>query len=110
MPDAVKQDFKHFRHSLDETYMLWRAGGAKLIIFDLLEQDSDEIVENFWMKDEQVNKPIAAIASADAYRIIGISLDDQSATTIHYYERRDQEVKLTTAPEKLIFGHNSSVA
>lgn len=81
-----------------------------MIIFDLFEQDSDEIVENFWLKDDQVTKPIAAIATSDAYRIIGVSLDDKNATTIHYYERKDQDIKLKTAPEKLIFGQNGKFA
>ena len=54
--------------------MLWRSGGPNLIIYDILNKKVDEVIENFWMHEAVITKPIAAIASSDANRIAGISL------------------------------------
>lgn len=96
----VKQDFKHFRHSLDDNYMLWRAGGSSMIIYDMQEQRSDEVVETFWNHQGELTKPISAIATSDAYRILGLSMDKNNSTVIHYYERNDQKIDLMSEIER----------
>lgn len=96
----MKHDFKHFRHSLDDTYMLWRSGGSCLIIYDLLEQNTDEVIPEFWKHHGEITKPISAIASADAYRILGIGIDKDKASVLHYYERNDQKIEIMSEIER----------
>jgi hypothetical protein len=87
----VKQDLKHFRHSLDDNYMLWRSGYGNLIIYDVYEHSSDEIITNFWIHQNEVTKPISAIATADANRVLGIGVAKSKSSIVHYYERNDQQ-------------------
>ncbi len=96
----VKQEFKHFRHSLDDTYLLWRSGGSNLIIYDVANRCYDEIIPNFWMHENIVSKPIAAAASSDANRIIGLSLLSKDQTLIHYYERDGTQHNVYSQLEK----------
>lgn len=71
--------------------MLWRSGDANLIIYDVYEHSTDEIITNFWLYQDEVIKPISAIASADANRILGIGISKGKSGIIHYYERNDQK-------------------
>lgn len=98
----VKQEFKHFRHSLDDTYMLWRSGGANLIVYDIMNKKVDEVIENFWIHESVITKPIAAIASSDANRIAGISLLSKDQSLIHFYQREGQKADLFCQLEKRV--------
>lgn len=92
---VVKHDLKHFRHSLDDSYMMWRSGDSNLIIFDVFNNKSDEIIHNFWKHQDELTKPISTISTADAYKILGISQSmDKKSFLVHYYERNDQTITL----------------
>lgn len=98
----VKHDFKHFRHSLDDSYMLWRSGGDALKIYDVTKNKVDETIVNFWRYQSEKTRPIGAIASADAYRILGISMLDSKQTVLHYYERNDQNITLISEQDRRV--------
>lgn len=71
--------------------MLWRSGKANLIIYDVYQHSTDEIITNFWVHQEEIIKPISAIASADANRILGIGISNSKSAIVHYYERNNQK-------------------
>lgn len=63
-----------------------------MIIYDVYEHSTDEVIPNFWMFHEEITKPISAIATANAYRILGISISAANkSSVVHYYERNDQK-------------------
>lgn len=80
--------------------MLWRSGGSNLIVYDLFEQESEEVVPEFWKYQGEVTTPISAIASSDANRILGIGMDKNKSSVVHYYERNDQQVTLMSELER----------
>lgn len=76
--------------------MLWRAGDGQMNIFDVQKNKVDEVIHSFWNHQNEKTKPIGAISSADAYRILGISRDSLENSILHYYERNDQKVEIIT--------------
>lgn len=99
-PGDVKQEYKHFRHSLDESYMLWRSGEADLKIVDLQKSLVSETVANFWKSKDLVGKPIGAVATGDANRVLGISIMQKDETYISYYERTGPNFELIGSTDK----------
>lgn len=77
--------------------MLWRCGLGDLKIYDVFKDKTDETVKNFWMHKGEVGKPVAAVSTADAYKIFGVSLLKDSTAAVHYYERNDQDVSVVSA-------------
>jgi hypothetical protein len=77
--------------------MLWRCGLGDLKIYDVFKDKTDETVKNFWMHKGEVGKPVAAVSTADAYKIFGVSLLKDQTTAVHYYERNDQDVSVVSA-------------
>lgn len=99
-PGDVKQEYKHFRHSLDDSYMLWRSGEADLKVFDVNKGVVSETVANFWKSRDIIAKPVAAVATGDANRILGISVLSKDETFISYYERTGPKFDLVGSTEK----------
>lgn len=89
--------------------MLWRSGGANLIIYDVYENSTDEIITNFWLYQQEVVKPISAIASADANRILGISISNGKSGIIHYYERNDQKSVIVSEVDRRVIDPLSTI-
>lgn len=98
----VKHDLKDFRHSLDDSYMLWRSGDSNLKIYDVVKNKTDETIKEFWKYQNETTKPIAAIASADAYRVLGVSISETKATILHYYERQDQNITIMSEVDRKV--------
>jgi hypothetical protein len=105
-PGDVKQEYKHFRHSLDDSYMLWRSGEADLKIYDVLKGLVSETIANFWKSRDVVTKPIGAVATGDANRIIGISILSKDETFISYYERTGPNFELIGSTDKQLIEQN----
>lgn len=80
--------------------MLWRSGDANMIIYDVYENKSDEVIPKFWIYQEEIIKPISAIASADANKILGIGISKSKSAIIHYYERNDQKITLMSEVDR----------
>jgi hypothetical protein len=109
-----KQAFKSFRHSLDDSYMLYRSGGPKLDIFDLSKGVVDESIPTFWITNNLPATPIAAVATPDANKILGLSMLTQSANgqeirnnLFHYYERIGEKTEVLVLPEKKVLDQTS---
>lgn len=107
LDNSVKQEYKHFRHSQDDSYLLWRAGGTSLIVVDLETMKSDELIYDFW-KAEEETKPISAVSTSDANKIVGVSIQGKDAITIHYYEKDGQIIDFFHESAKKILDINSS--
>lgn len=112
-PGDVKQEFKHFRHSHDDSYMLWRSGGNDMTIYDVHEEKVDEVVRDFWAHKSgpEPTKPIAAVSAPDANRIVGISVPGKGKSLVHYYERpsdKPEEVYLNAFEEKQVLEPGSN--
>lgn len=110
----TKHDYKHFRHSLDDSYMLYRSGGPKLDIFDLSNGTVDENIPTFWIMNNNVMKPIAAVGSADANKILGVSTAKLSNNAdefyFHYYERIGEKADTIINPDKKVLESTSRLS
>lgn len=83
--------------------MLWRSGGTALKIYDIVKNRVDETIPFFWKYQGEITKPIAAISSSDAYRILGIGLTASTKTSVlHYYERNDQKIEILSEIERRV--------
>jgi hypothetical protein len=89
----VKQDFRHFRTTNDDSYFIWRSGGHHLSIFDVVSGTENEKIRGFW-KTPLETRPIGAACSPDANKIVGVSVQGKDDPTIHYYERKGEDVTL----------------
>ena len=81
--------------------MLWRSGDKELKIYDLKTNKTSETIQNFWSYQNTKTNPITAVASGDAYRILGVSLGDTKENVLHYYERNDQKVTMMSEYAKV---------
>lgn len=82
--------------------MLWRSGGSDLKIYDVAKNKVDETIKNFWTYQNETTKPIAAIASADAYKILGVSTSQSKGSILHYYERQDQNITIMSELDRRV--------
>ena len=83
----VNEAYHHYRHSLDDKYILWRNGQKDLGIYDVENFKNDETVENFWMYKGKQTMPVAAISNREVSKILALSQLDGSNQVIHYYEK-----------------------
>ena len=85
----INEAYHHFRHSLDERYMLWRNGGRDLCVYDVEKMEKVETYENFWEMEggEKARQP----ASVTAQNVGGQKLKpDETAAGLLDWNGRPQ--------------------
>lgn len=85
-PAFLKETFHHYRHSLDNYFMLWKSGQNSLSVIDLETRERRELISQFWTFQGRPSMPISAAADRTAERIIASSQADLDLYLIHYYE------------------------
>lgn len=90
-PGPINEDYHHYRHSLDDRYILWRNGKKDLDIYDCENMKVDETVPNFWSHQGQFCQPIGAVSNREASRILGLSQLDNNTQCLHYYEKDNKD-------------------
>lgn len=104
----INEDYHHYRHSLDDRYILWRNGNKDLDIYDCENMKVDETVPNFWTHQGQQCQPIAAVSNREVSRILGLSQLDKNTQCLHYYEKDDKDrVTMNSFRSKDIFPTSS---
>jgi hypothetical protein len=88
----VIEDFHHFRHSIDEVYVLWRQGQDSLGIVDVEEFKCVETIDKFWTFEGRSSMPVAACANRTATKIVGTSQTGPNTYAIHYFEDKGGEI------------------
>lgn len=86
----MNETYNHYRHSLDDRYVLWRNGPKDLDIYDCEMMRNDETVQDFWMHNGRVCRPIAAISNKEVSKALGLSQFDQNTQVLHYIEKDSQ--------------------
>lgn len=86
-PSPADESFCHYRHSLDDRYILWRNGNKDLEVFDCESMKNDETISGFWHYRGQPTKPVAAISDREVSRILAVSQIDLNNQAIHYLEK-----------------------
>ena len=103
-PGPINEDYNHYRHSLDDRYILWRNGNRDLDIYDCENMRVDETVPNFWTHQGRPCQPIAAVSNREVSKILGLSQLDNQTQCLHYYEKDDKDrVNMNSYRAKDIF-------
>ena len=100
----INEDYNHYRHSLDDRYILSRNGKKDLDIYDCENMKVDETVPNFWSHQGYQCKPIAAVSNREVSKILGLSQLDNNTQCLHYYEKDSKDkVVLSSYKTKDVF-------
>lgn len=75
-------------------------------VVDLETMQTDEVIPTFWKADLET-KPIAAVSTSDANKIVGVSIQGKDLITLHYYEKNDKIVDLFYEEAKKVLDTNS---
>lgn len=86
-PGPMNETYNHYRHSLDDRYILWRNGPKDLDIYDCEMMRNDETVPDFWTHNGQTSRPIAAISNREVSKALGLSQLNPSTQVLHYIEK-----------------------
>ena len=99
----VPEDFRHYRHSLDDYYMLWKSGQDNLSIIDVDIFQKRETIKEFFTFGNKSSMPICACSDRTAEKIVAISQPRQDFYVIHYYEDSKNGFKAFAKPVHEIF-------
>ena len=86
-PGPINENYHHYRHSLDDRYMLWRNGKKDIDIYDVELMKNDETVPNFWLHQGRETIPLAAVSNREVSKILGLSQLDPNTQVLHYMEK-----------------------
>ena len=100
----INENYRHYRHSLDDRYILWRNGNRDIDIFDCEIQKVDETVQNFWMYNGSPCQPICDVSNREVSKMLGLSQLNDTTQIFHLYMKdTNNRVNLTTYRVKDIF-------
>jgi hypothetical protein len=100
----INENYRHYRHSLDDRYILWRNGNRDLDILDCETQKVDETVPNFWTYNGVGCQPICAVSNREVTKILGLSqLSDGTQIFQLYMKDANNKVNITTYRVKDFF-------
>lgn len=103
-PGPINEDYHHYRHSLDDRYILWRNGDRDLDIYDCEQLRVDETVPNFWTYNGIGCEPICAVSNREVSKILGLSQMKDATQIFHYYSKdQNNKVNVTTYKVKDFF-------
>lgn len=88
----INENYNHYRHSLDDRYILWRNGHNDLSVYDCEALKNDEVIKNFWDYKAKSTAPVAAISNREVSKILALSQLDPNTQVIHYLEK-DEKLK-----------------
>ena len=83
----IYEDFNHYRHSLDDRYILWRNGDRDLDIYDCEDKKVNESISNFWTHEGINCQPISAISNREVSKILGLSQLDPNTQILQFYTK-----------------------
>lgn len=86
-PGPINENYHHYRHSLDDRYILWRNGPKDLDVYDCEQMKNDETFPNFWTYKEKACMPVAAVSNREVSKVLGVSQLDPSTQVVHYLEK-----------------------
>lgn len=96
----INEDYHHYRHSLDDRYILWRNGPRDLDIYDCEQMRVDETVPNFWTHQGTGCEPICAVSNREVSKILGLSQMSDSSQIFQYYSK-DQNNKVNVITHRV---------
>lgn len=100
----LNQAYRHYRHSLDDRFILWRNGNRDLDILDCETQKVDETVPNFWTHNGTVCQPVCAVSNREVSKILGLSQLNETIQIFHLYTKDpNNKVNITTHRVKDFF-------
>ena len=91
-PEKQDLDFSSFRHSKDDSFLLWRAGCGDLRIVDTQKFEVVESLPSFFEYKSKEGKPLSVCSDSVAERIVALSRQGGSpgSTILHYYENSNR--------------------
>lgn len=84
---AGNEAFRHFRHSLDDKYILWRNGNKDLDVYDCETMETDETISDFWVHEGKSSVPVCGVSNREVSKILGLGNKDLNTQTLHYLEK-----------------------
>lgn len=97
-PGPVNEAFSHFRHSLDDKYIIWKNGLNDIEVVDCEIGKPVEMITNFWSHRGKPCLPQSAVSNREVSKILGLSQLDPNTQVLHYIDKDSQ----TTLPQSLL--------
>lgn len=98
--------YRKFDCSLDSDLILWNKGPAILSIVDKNTMDEYEQINQFWMYDKSICKPVCVIHNKPCTRILGFSEHFESLSNpyiVHYYQNDEDNYTLYSRRLRSLF-------
>lgn len=110
-PGKVIEHFHEYRHSLDDDYMLWRAGDDDLSVVDKVLFKVRYSIRKFWTYQDKSCMPVAACSDRTGSRIMASSMAGPTTHILHFYdENTPQQTSVGGVCDQVVSGFKRSTA